>query len=131
MIGLFIWAMYGVVIEGPSGIYQLILAVMPLMLLSSLIGLNNPSSITVTPESIVFEGFWKKHEYRWIDVEELTLKDYGYVGKSFIRIGKYRLLGGRYWVSSNLQGYKELLETIQSKLEGCEIHEGSDSFQSK
>lgn len=131
MIGLFIWAVYGVINSGPVGIYQLILVVMPILLLSSLIGLNNPSNITVTPESIVFEGFWRKHEYKWKDVEELTLKDYGYVGKAFIRIGKYRPLGGRYWVSSNLIGYKDLLGTIQSKLEGCEIHESRDSIQSK
>jgi hypothetical protein len=104
---------------------------MPLLLISSLVGINNPSSITLTPESIVFEGFWRKHEYRWQDVEELTLKDYGYVGKAFIRIGKYRLLGGRYWVSSNLEGYKELLGIIESKLEGCGIRESRNSVQSK
>jgi hypothetical protein len=131
MIGLFIWAVHGVIMNGPLGIYQLILAAMPLLLISSLVGINNPSSITLTPESIVFEGFWRKHEYRWQDVEELTLKDYGYVGKAFIRIGKYRLLGGRYWVSSNLEGYKELLGIIESKLEGCGIRESRNSVQSK
>ncbi|SHR94567.1 Uncharacterised protein [Mycobacteroides abscessus subsp. abscessus] len=131
MIGLFIWAVLGVITNGPLGIYQLILVAMPLLLISSLIGLNNPSSITLTPDSIIFEGFWRKHEYKWIDVDELTLKDYGYVGKAFIRIGKYHLLGGRYWVSSNLEGYKELLEVIESKLEGCGIRERCDSVQSK
>lgn len=131
MSGLLIWAVYGVIMEEPLGIYQLILVAMPLLLLSSLIGLHNPSSITVTDEFIIFKGFGRKHQYKWKEVEELTLKDYGYVGKAFIKIGKYQLLGGRYWVSSKLEGYKELLGILQSQLEGRESNERSNLSRSK
>ncbi len=85
----------------------------------------------VTDESIIFTGFGRSHQYKWEEVEEYTLKDYGYVGKSFIKIGKYRLLGGRYWVSSKLEGYRELLSILQSRLEGRESHESSNLSRSK
>lgn len=123
MIGIFIWAIYSLIMNGPDGIYLLVLTAMPLLFLSSVIGLNNPSQITLSSDGIVFIGFWRRHVYKWQDVTELTVKDYGYVGKAFIRIGNYRLLGGRYWISNKLEGYQELLTVIKGQAEGREQHE--------
>ncbi|WP_299090945.1 hypothetical protein [uncultured Metabacillus sp.] len=115
MMGLFLWAIYRSLMEGPLPFYQLLIITMPLLLLSTLMGLHNPSSVTVTTNSIIFEGFGRKHEYLWEDIEGLSVKNYGYAGKSFIRIGKYRLFGGRYWISNKMHGYKELLNFLQTK----------------
>ncbi|TRZ38109.1 hypothetical protein CEQ21_22110 [Niallia circulans] len=131
MMGLFIWAIVQVLNGGLVGIHPLLLIAMPVLFITSVIGINNPSSITLTTESIIFEGFWSRHEYKWEDVKELTLKDYGYVGKAFIKIGRFRLLGGRYWVSSKLEGYKELLAVIKEIVEGRERHAGRETAQSK
>jgi len=130
MMGLFIWALLQVINSGLVDIYPLILTAMPVLFITSVIGINNPSSITLTTESIIFEGFWSRHEYKWEDVKELTLKDYGYVGKAFIKIGSFRLLGGRYWISYKLAGYKDLLAVIK-ELEGREKHERRETVQSK
>ena len=130
MIGMFIWAINSLINNGSEGIYLLVLIVMPLLFVSSVIGLNNPSQITVSSEAIAFIGFWRKHEYKWQEVTEFTVKDYGYVGKSFIRIGNFRLLGGRYWISNKLEGYQELLTIIKAQAEGREKHEG-ETLQSK
>ncbi|MGG4411881.1 hypothetical protein ABER75_24770 [Niallia taxi] len=130
MMGLFIWALLQVINSGLVGIYPLILTAMPVLFITSVIGINNPSSITLTTESIIFEGFWSRHEYKWEDVKELTLKDYGYVGKAFIKIGSFHLLGGRYWISYKLAGYKDLLAVIK-ELEGREKHERRETVQSK
>ncbi|MGE8203740.1 hypothetical protein ACQKP0_04185 [Heyndrickxia sp. NPDC080065] len=116
MIGLFMWSIYGIWVKGMSPLYQLILITMPILLLFTLIGINNPSSIILTSDSIIFKGFGRQHQYFWSEVKEIHIKDYGYVGKSFIRIGRYRLLGGRYWISNKLHGYKELLSFLQQKI---------------
>jgi hypothetical protein len=118
MVGLLFWSVYRSLIEGPLPLYQFLMLIMPLLIISSVVSLHNPSSVTVTSEYIVFEGFGRKHLFNWEEIEIITVKDYGYVGKSFIRVGRYSPFKGRYWISNKLTGYRELLTFLQTKKAG-------------
>lgn len=115
MAGLFIWSFYEIWMKEASTIAHLLIVTMPILLLFSVIGINNPTSVTLTADFIKFEGFGRTHQYNWNELQDIHVKNYGYVGKSFIKIGGYRLLGGRYWVSSSLRGYNELIGYLQNK----------------
>lgn len=115
MIGFFVWALYGLFTEGALIIYKLTIYTMPVLLASSFYGLHNPSSITVTDKSITFSGFGRSHVYTWEEAGTIYLKNYGYVGKTLIRLGKPRILGGRYWITNEMQGYSELLNFLEQR----------------
>lgn len=95
----------------------LIVYTMPVLLLSSFIGLHNPSSVTVTDQFIVFSGFGRSHMYTWEEAGIISVRKYDYVGKTFIRLGKPRILGGRYWITNEMNGYKELIGLLEQKSE--------------
>lgn len=115
MAGLFVWAVYGLLSENRFPLDELILYTMPVLLLSSFIGLHNPSSIKVTDQSITFSGFGRIHTYTWEEAGIIFVRKYEYAGKTFIRLGKPRILGGRYWITHEMNDYKELLSLLEQK----------------
>lgn len=117
MVGVFVWGIYGLVAVGPLLQYQLACIVMPILILSTFIGLHNPTGVKVTDTSIVFQAFGLKHEYKWKDVHNLKIKRYPLGGSSLISIGRPQLFGGRYWVRSQIDGYEELIAYLAEKSE--------------
>lgn len=115
MVGLLIWAVYGLFSEGDLMIYKLTVYTMPVLLASSFFGLHNPSSIVVKDDSITFSGFGRSHMYTWEEAGIIYIKSYGYVGKTLIRLGKPRIFGGRYWITNEMQGYSELLDFLEQR----------------
>jgi len=113
MVGLFGYGIYGYLIDEHNELYKLLILVMPFLILSSVIGLQFPSSITVTKEGILFEGFGRQHKYDWSEVKnEMKIKKYDFAGQIYIRIGNPRIFGGRYWISYKMDGYSELLSEL-------------------
>lgn len=115
LIGLFIWALFEILTKGFTFYTQFLAVMIPAFILLSVVGIHNPFRIIVTEEHVTFEGFGRSHQYSWDEVDNLMVKDYGNLGKSFIKIGKFRMLGGRYWISSKIDGYRELIDLLQAK----------------
>ncbi len=117
MSALFIWAIYELFSGNDQAIYKLIVYTMPFLLLSSFIGLHNPSAVVVTKESITFSGFGRSHVYTWEEAGSIRIRKYNYVGKTLIRLGKPKVLGGRYWITNEMNGYEDLLNYLEKKSE--------------
>ncbi|GLC87150.1 hypothetical protein [Lysinibacillus piscis] len=115
MVGLMLWACYGLWNGENMMLSKLVLYTMPVLLASSFIGLHHPTRVTVTDEAIVFSAFGRNHSYRWDELTFIHLRNYRYVGKSFIRLGKPQILGGRYWLTNDLAGYNELIALLEQK----------------
>lgn len=115
LIGLFIWALFDILTIGFTFYTQFLAVMIPAFILLSVFGIHNPFRIIVTQDHVIFEGFGRSHQYSWDEIDTLMVKDYGNLGKSFIKIGKFRMVGGRYWVSSKINGYRELIDLLQTK----------------
>lgn len=116
MVGVLVWGIYGLLAVGPLARYKLACVAMPILILSSVIGLHNPTNVQLSDSSIIFQAFGLKHEYKWKDVESLKIRTYA-MGNTLIVIGKPRVFGGRYWIKSQMDGYDELLQYLAEKSE--------------
>lgn len=114
MIGIFVWGIYGLVTEGPLTQYKLACIVMPILILSAVIGLNNPTRVRYSDDSIVFQAFGLRHVYVWNEVDHFKIKKYP-MGNTLISIGRPQIFGGRYWLRGHLEGYEELLHLLSEK----------------
>ncbi|HWQ80182.1 MAG TPA: hypothetical protein VN381_15250 [Anaerovoracaceae bacterium] len=113
MVCLLVWAVYGRV-QGESGLLQqIVLTVVPLLLISSLIAMSQPRLITDDGETLTFYGFFQKHAYKWSEIRNLRIRRFIMSDKVLVRIGKDRLLAGRYWLDTDsLEGCSELLDKM-------------------
>lgn len=114
MIGIFIWAVYGLFDQGPLPQFKLACIAMPVMLFSMFIGLHYPTTVHLSKSYIIFESFGKKNKYVWKDIQNFRVKCYPF-GSTLIDIGEQKVLGGRYWIKSHMEGYDELLHFLQEK----------------
>jgi hypothetical protein len=113
MTCLLIWAVY-CQIQGESSLLQkLVITIVPFLLFSSLLAMNQPRLITDDDETLTFYGFFQKHEYKWSEIETIRIRNFIMTDKVLVRIGKDRLLGGRYWLDTDsLRGCRELLDKM-------------------
>lgn len=113
MACLLVWAIYSRV-QGENGLLQqLVITIVPLLLISSLVAMNQPRLITDDGETLTFYGFFQKHEYKWSEVQNLRIRRFIMTDKVLVRIGKDRLLAGRYWLDiDSLRGSGELLDKM-------------------
>ncbi|MBR0600594.1 hypothetical protein [Sinanaerobacter chloroacetimidivorans] len=113
MIGVLLWGIYDRLSGNNSLIHQFIITVIPLLLLSSFVAMNQPRRITDDGDNITFYGFFQKHAYKWSEIEFLRIRRFIMTDRVLVRIGKERVLGGRYWLDTDsLQGSRELLEKM-------------------
>lgn len=112
---LLLGAIYGIAADHDFALAKLILYTMPVLLASSFIGLHHPTSVTITDDRIMFSAFGRSHTYKWEELDHLYLRNYSYVGKTLIRLGKPQIFGGRYWITNEMSGYKELIDRLEQK----------------
>src|SRR5690606_8284940 len=112
---ILLWGIADVIQNGMSSFSQLVLVVMPILLLSSIVGVSNPSKVKIDDESISFYLFGRRHSYQWEAIDSLKLRRYDPIGKIYIGIGTKRIFGGRYWISSNISNYAELNNVLYDK----------------
>lgn len=124
MVGLIIWAITGTVNEGLTPLYKLIFTVVPILLFFGVLGLSNPSKVEVTDEKIIFSAIGMSHVFNWNEVRSLKLKNYHYIGKMYVRVGNPTFLRGRYWISSNMNGYVELINILYEKSLKLRVQKG-------
>lgn len=65
MIGLMLWGIIGTIKDPSNNLYRLASWVTPILLVSSLVALNQPDRITDDGETITFYGFGRQHAYGW------------------------------------------------------------------
>ena len=97
---------------------RIAVVVVPVIAVLELGGLNRPRRITANDEGIVFHGRKRRHAYRWADLCVLKLKEFAFTGSIYIRIGKPRILGGRYWIEA---GKYEGIEALVLELRKREL----------
>lgn len=115
LTGLLVWGIMGRLEDSVNPIYHLVIIVVPVILLSSLVALNQPDKITDDEEIISFYGFGREHRYRWADIKFLKVKEFIFTDRILLRIGEPRVLGGRYWMNvDSLENGKQLLEKLKS-----------------
>ncbi len=113
MVGVLIWGIYDRLSGDKSLLNQFVITFVPLLLLSSLAAMNQPHRITDDDEKITLYGFFQKHKYTWAEIEFLRIRRFIMTDRVLVRIGKERVLGGRYWLDTDsLQGSSELLEKM-------------------
>lgn len=98
------------------GVYTL-----PILMLSSITGLNQPTSVIISEDQLKIGAFGRWHTYAVSDIKgKLFLKPYPHIGKVYVRVGPSRIFGGRYWISSEMSEYKQLVQTLQDFAKGDE-----------
>ncbi|MEW9672095.1 hypothetical protein [Ammoniphilus sp. 3BR4] len=117
LLGIFVWAVYGMWQQGPLLYYKLAIITMPILILSTFKGIHNPTSVQLSESSICFHFFGMKHEYKWNDINYLKINQYPFIGKTLIRIDKPQIFGGRYWVTNQMEGYEELVPLLSKRAE--------------
>ncbi|MGE6631061.1 hypothetical protein [Bacillus sp. NPDC077027] len=109
----FFWSIYMLLTAGPQPIAVLGVYTLPILILSSISGLNQPTSITITQHELKIGAFGREHNYALKDIKgKLFLKAYPHIGKLYVRVGPTRIFGGRYWISSEMSDYKVLVQTL-------------------
>lgn len=110
---LLLYAIFDRLAGNNSWIDQLAILMGPLLLFSGLVVANQPRQITDDGETLTFYGFFQKHEYKWSEINYVRIRKFSMTDKIFIRIGRERVLKGRYWLDmSSLSGSQELLEKL-------------------
>lgn len=112
MCGVLAWGLFSWWTEGITALSKMIVIVMPVLILSTFVGIHNPTSIKLGSESIVFQAFGMKHEYKKDEIFQLKVKSYRLIGKTLVRIGKPQIFGGRYWFTKQITGYDELISAL-------------------
>jgi hypothetical protein len=75
--------------------------------------MNQPRRITDDGEIVTFYGLFQKHEYRWDEINYLRIRRFIMSDRVYVRIGKERVMGGRYWLDTDsLPGSGNLLEKM-------------------
>ncbi|GAB2546218.1 hypothetical protein GCM10026983_15380 [Gracilibacillus alcaliphilus] len=115
MAGLFIWGIYLLLSGEQPAFAQLLVYGSAILLFFSIIGIHTPSWIKLDDEKIVVHAFFVTHTFYWKDLSFVQLRVYDKVGKLYIRLGTNKIVGGRYWVSSDIEEYEGLFENLKEK----------------
>lgn len=76
-------------------IFIIILIVAGYQLINTFITNSNPEIVEITPNSISFSSFNKKHMYRFSDITSFKVREFPKKSKAYVRINN-----GRYWVQT-------------------------------
>jgi hypothetical protein len=82
-----------------------------------LISRSTPELITITPESIRFEGAGKKREYLISDLSEFLIKEFKIQAMQFIRIKDKSGKKSKYWIELKVYSDPKILEQQLLKVE--------------
>lgn len=122
LIGLLIWGIVNRIQHPENWIPKLIIVVVPLLLFSAFVSLNQPSKITDDGKTITFYGYGRTHTYTWKKLNFLKIKKFMMSDKVLVRISEKNKSRGRYWLSlGSLENSKELLDKLyeyESKIHG-------------
>ncbi|AKC65656.1 hypothetical protein HF326_03130 [Bacillus altitudinis MN12] len=111
----FLWSLYTLMSAGPEPLAVLGVYTLPILMLSSITGLNQPTNIMISEDELKIGAFGRWHTYAVSDIKgKLFLKPYPHIGKVYVRVGPARIFGGRYWISSEMSEYKQLVQSLQS-----------------
>ena len=115
MAGLFIWGISLLLSGEQTAFAQLLVYGSAILLFFSIIGIHTPSWIKLDDEKIVVHAFFVTHTFYWKDLSFVQLRVYDKVGKLYIRLGTNKIVGGRYWVSGDIEEYEDLFENLKEK----------------
>jgi len=122
-LGLYKWA---------SGNENIIISIFGffgfLIFVTHIFGISNPKEVIIDKAGLTVSGFKQSHNYKWEDLQRLSIRKVGNSQKLYLRIGKTSLLRGRYWV--NLI-YMENADILLKELEFHQdrIHPKLSKFQ--
>ena len=105
------------IFQGTQGaLDRIAAAVVPIIAVLELGGLNRPRRITADNQGITFHGCRRRHAYQWADLSILKLKEFAFTSSVYIRIGKPRVLRGRYWIEgSKYDGIEALVLELRRR----------------
>lgn len=115
MVGMLLWAVQGWLNMPANLMFRLVFWVVPVILLSTFVGLHQPTRVVIDEEAIRFGAFGREHIYRWKDVRRLRLVKAFLGERYYVQIGEPGLFRGRYWIGAQIEGYQELIAFLQSK----------------
>lgn len=115
MAGLLVWGI-SLMLSGEQTAFAQVLVYGSLMLLFfSIIGIHTPSRIELDDEKIIVHAFFVTHTFYWDELTFAQLRVYKQTGKIYLRLGTKHLFKGRYWISTDIENFRELFETLQEK----------------
>lgn len=113
LAGILLWAIFDRMAGNHNIISQMAITVVPVLLFSSLIAMNHPIKIVDDGKKLTFYGFYQQHEYNWSEIDYLRIRKFMMSDRIFLRIGKERVMGGRYWIDvDSMQGASELFKKM-------------------
>ena len=80
-------------------IYSLPIIICAYIIMEDFVTISNPSSVTITDESITFSAYGRSHKFLWNEMRSFTIKEFISSRKMFIRINGGGIFSGRYWLS--------------------------------
>lgn len=115
LAGMLVWAVSSYLGGRSDFKIQMLLIALPLILISALIGIHQPTTVELTDETITFSGLGRRHTYAWSDIRYMFVRKFLLGDRYLVQIGDFHLYKGRYWVPMQMEGYKELLAFLQAK----------------
>lgn len=115
LAGMLVWAIYDRIQGSTTPTNLFLLVVLPVILISALAGIHQPTEIVITPEAITFAGVGRRHTYEWQTLKYLHVKRFFLGDRFLVQIGDFRVFSGRYWIPNHMPGQKELELFLQAK----------------
>ncbi len=115
MVAMLIWAVIERINGATEIISLLLLIILPIVLISALVGNHQPTEIVVTEDSITFAGLGRRYTYDWKTLKYLHVKRFFLGDRYLVQIGDFRAFSGRYWIPNHMEGQKELEAFLKAK----------------
>lgn len=94
------------------------------------IALSNPKEVEIKEDEIIVRGFAGQHTFKKEGLEKLLVRRFYDVNKVYVRIGKSRLLKGRYWIQLRHYSDGDTLLNELLKMED-KLHPMLNKFQKR
>lgn len=115
MVGLLLWGISLLFSGEQTAFAHLLIYGSIILLFFSIAGIHTPSRIKLDDERIIMHAFFVTHTFYWKDLSFVQLRVYEKAGKLYVRLGTNKMTKGRYWITSDIEGFNALFEELKSK----------------
>ncbi len=113
MLGIVMWGIHSLIMGENTSFNKLLVYGSLLLLFFSLVGIHSPSQVKLDKEKIVLKALFVTHTFYWSNLTFCQIRVYEKVGKVYLRLGTKRIIGGRYWISSDINEFDDLWKELK------------------
>jgi len=107
--------MLAIIAFHPTGKLSLALGVaIPLVLLWGFVTLHFPNRVEMDDSGVTFHAYGRSHRFLWRDVRAVRVRKFIVRDRVLVRLLPSPPWRGRYWLLDSLEGYDELVRSLES-----------------